>query len=82
MAIRKEKLETIIKEKFPKADFTLIDLVGDEDHYSLEITSEEFRGKTIIAQHRMVNEMLKSVLKNDLHAITIKTLIPRKDNNE
>lgn len=75
MAININELENIITTKFPQAKIKLIDLAGDQDHYSLEIQDPIFAGKTIIMQHRMVKEALAEVLKDKLHAITIKTIV-------
>ncbi len=73
MAISKAELEHIIRENFPSATIEIIDLAGDEDHYSLSITDECFTGLPLIKQHKMVKEALKEVLSTRLHAITIKT---------
>ena len=73
MAIIKSELEHIIRESFPNATIEIIDLVGDEDHYSLSIIDKSFDGLPLIKQHKMVKEALKEVLSTKLHAITIKT---------
>ena len=72
--MKQEKLHSIIKKSFPDADIDIIDLVGDENHYSLTIKDKIFSGKTIIAQHRMVNSVLKEYLDSgELHALQILT---------
>ncbi len=73
MAISEEKLRTLIIEKFPDADLEIIDLVGDHDHYQLSITSKQFSGKSMVTQHRLVNEALRGYLGDKLHALSIKT---------
>lgn len=73
MAISEKELHSILHQHFPKAQIKIIDLAGDEDHYSLEIQDESFGGLSLINQHRMVKEALKEVLTSRLHAITIKT---------
>lgn len=75
MAISHNELEKIIREHFPNATIKIDDLVGDQDHYSLEITDAQFKGLSILKQHRMVKEALGGVLHKDLHAITIKTQV-------
>lgn len=75
MAISHTELEKIIREHFPNATIKIEDLVGDQDHYSLEITDAQFNGLTILKQHRMVKEALANVLHKSLHAITIKTQV-------
>ena len=39
MTIKKEELETMIIQAFPEAKVEIIDLAGDDNHYSLIITS-------------------------------------------
>ncbi|OFW79929.1 MAG: hypothetical protein A2887_04710 [Alphaproteobacteria bacterium RIFCSPLOWO2_01_FULL_40_26] len=73
MPIAKEKLEKILTEKFPQARIKVIDLAGDNDHYSVAISDKIFSGKTRIEQHKMVNEALKEILGDTLHAMQLKT---------
>ncbi|MFT6331727.1 MAG: stress-induced morphogen [Lentimonas sp.] len=74
MAIKQENLEKLIKESFPEAKIEIIDLAGDDDHYSVTITDSSFAGKSRIAQHKMVNSALKDHLGTTLHAMQLKTL--------
>ena len=75
MTIKKEELETMITEAFPEAKVEIIDLAGDDNHYSLIITSNRFSGISRIDQHKMVYEALDGKMGNELHALTIKTLV-------
>jgi len=75
MTIKKEELETMIIEAFPEAKVEIIDLAGDDNHYSLTITSNRFSGISRIDQHKMVYEALDGKMGNELHALTIKTLV-------
>ena len=73
MPITKTELESILLQSFPEADIEIIDLAGDEDHYSLSIKDASFTGLPLIKQHKMVKNALAEVLQSRLHAITIKT---------
>lgn len=73
MAISKSELESIILKSFPESTIEIIDLAGDEDHYSLSIKDPSFKGLPLIKQHRLVKEALADILQSRLHAITIKT---------
>ena len=75
MAISEEQLQSILQQNFPNAKIIITDLLGDQDHYSLEIHSSAFKGLTLIGQHKLVKNALAAVLKKDLHAITIKTIV-------
>lgn len=74
MPIAKEKLEQILLSHFPNAKLTIIDTVGDQDHYSVTIQDKIFAGKTRIEQHKMVNNALKAELGGILHAMQLKTV--------
>lgn len=74
MPISQNELEEILHQKFPDADITITDLAGDNDHWRAEIIDSSFAGKTRIAQHKMVNEALKTeILSGKLHALQLKT---------
>ncbi len=73
MAIAKIELEKLLKENFPQAKIEVIDLAGDDNHYSVKIIDEIFAGKTRIEQHKMVNNALKEILGDVLHAMQLKT---------
>ncbi|WP_341747903.1 BolA/IbaG family iron-sulfur metabolism protein [Candidatus Tisiphia endosymbiont of Dascillus cervinus] len=74
MAISIKELEEIIRYSFPNSKIKIVDLAGDQDHYSLEIQDDAFFGISLINQHKMVKKALAEILNNNkLHAITIKT---------
>lgn len=76
MAMTRETLEGFLSEAFPDAEITLTDLAGDNDHWQAEIVSEQFRGKTRVAQHQMVYAALKGTMGGELHALALKTSAP------
>ena len=59
MAMERTALEAYLRDALPDAQITLKDLAGDKDHWSAEIVSEQFRGKSPVAQHQMVYAALK-----------------------
>lgn len=72
----RETLEGFLSEAFPDAEIVLTDLAGDNDHWQAEIISEQFRGKTRVAQHQMVYAALKGNMGGELHALALKTSAP------
>jgi stress-induced morphogen len=76
MAMTRETLEGFLTEAFPEAEIILTDLAGDNDHWQAEIVSEQFRGKTRVAQHQMVYAALKGNMGGELHALALKTRAP------
>jgi stress-induced morphogen len=79
MAIEAAQLKTALLASFSDAIVEIEDLVGDKDHYSLIITSAHFQNKSLVAQHKMVNEALKFCLGGQLHALKIKTIIKKEE---
>lgn len=74
MPVKPEILEKIMLENFPDAVFEILDTIGDNNHYELIISSSKFKGMNIVAQHRLVYDVLNSYLKSgELHAISLKT---------
>ena len=71
MALSHNAFQQIISEHFKDVKFILTDIVGDEDHYSLEISSPEFEGLSILKSHRLINERLKDYIGTQVHALTI-----------
>ncbi|MEL7032881.1 MAG: BolA family transcriptional regulator [Pseudomonadota bacterium] len=76
MAMTRETLEGFLTDAFPDAEIILTDLAGDNDHWQAEIVSEQFRGKTRVAQHQMVYAALKGNMGGELHALALKTRAP------
>ena len=73
MPIKVEEIEKLIKESIPDAIIKIKDLAGDENHYSANIKSKVFSGKSRIEQHKIVYKSLKGKMGNELHALTITT---------
>lgn len=78
MPLTSDQISEYIKKSFPTAKWELVDLVGDNNHWSLTIYAEEFRGKSRVEQHKLVNKALKEVLGGELHALSIVTKIPNE----
>lgn len=74
MAVSSKEIEENLRISFPNAEIEIKDLVGDSNHYGLVIKDAGFNGKSLIAQHKMVKEALSELLKERLHAISIKTV--------
>ena len=74
MSLKIEEIKEMIKESIPDAEITIIDLAGDENHYSATIKSKIFNGKSKIEQHKIVYKSLKGKMGNELHALSINTI--------
>ncbi len=54
------------------------DLRGTGDHLGLLVISNKFQGEPLLEQHKMVMDVLKEKLKEEIHAVKIKTLTYEK----
>lgn len=77
MPLQRDTLEKLIVDAFKDAKITIIDLAGDNDHWSLEVISNEFTGKSRIQQHKMVYAALQGKMGGQLHALQLKTSVPK-----
>jgi len=46
---------------------------GSESHFKVIIVSDDFVDKSLIARHRMVNQVLADELQNHIHALALHT---------
>ncbi len=76
MAMDASEIEKMILEAIPDAKIAIRDLAGDGDHYSAEVVSEAFRGKSRVQQHQMIYEALKGNMGGVLHALALQTSAP------
>ncbi len=50
----------------------------DGRHFNAVIVSAEFVGKTMIQQHQLVYRALRERMKDDVHALSMRTLTPEQ----
>lgn len=76
MPMEAADIVTMIKEALPDADVTITDLKGDGDHYSAQVVSAAFKGKSRVQQHQMVYDALQGRMGGVLHALALQTSVP------
>ncbi|KAF5335823.1 hypothetical protein D9611_009652 [Ephemerocybe angulata] len=82
MPIGAASLEAAIKAAIPVEHLEIKDdSDGCGDKYSVLIVSEIFAGKSTLARHRLVNELLKDYIAR-IHAFSQKTLTPQQYQEE
>ncbi|MBA1154958.1 BolA family protein [Microvirga mediterraneensis] len=76
-----------LQESLQPTDLTVIDesekhhghagwREGGETHFQVNIVSQAFSGKSRVARHRLVNEVLKGAFDRGLHALAIQAKAP------
>lgn len=75
--ITPQEVEAILAAALPGAQIRVADTTGTGDHFQATIVAEQFRGKSLVEQHRMVYEPLKDLMaRNVIHALSLKTSPP------
>jgi stress-induced morphogen len=77
MAMTAHDIEVLIKQALPDAKVTIRDLAGDGNHYSAEVVSASFQGKSRVQQHKLVYDALKGNMGGVLHALALQTSAPK-----
>jgi stress-induced morphogen len=75
MPIAKDKLEEMLQQGFPDANIEVIALANDNDHYEVRIASARFKDLSMVAQHKLVYQVLGHCVGTTLHALALKTSI-------
>ena len=70
-----DRLRTLLEQAFPDAgELEIEDRTGTGDHFQVTVASSQFRGLTLLEQHRLVNEALAAPLADGtIHELRIKT---------
>ena len=66
-------LKAKLESQISGCEAIVTDLRNDNNHFRVEVIYGEFEGKSLIEQHRIVNNALAEELKAGLHSISIKT---------
>jgi acid stress-induced BolA-like protein IbaG/YrbA len=53
-----------------------VEVAGDGHHFEAVIVSPEFRGKTRVQQHQVVYRALGDRMREEIHALSMRTLTP------
>ena len=77
MPMEQIEIEKLIKASLPDAQVEIIDLAGDNNHFSAHVISSAFEGKSRIQQHKMVYDALGDKMGGILHALALKTSIKK-----
>ena len=68
-----EKIKALIEAGLENAHATVS---GDDGvHFEATVICPQFAGKNMLTQHRMVYEALGDKLKQEIHALSLKTLV-------
>ena len=75
-----QNVKKLIQDNLSDAIVEVSDMTGTDDHLEILVASDLFKGKMLIDQHQMVMDILKESLKDEVHAVKIKTMTIDKYN--
>lgn len=70
-----EAVKSYIKESLP-CDH--VEVIGDGQHFEAIIVSPEFRNKNRVQQHQVVYRALGDRMREEIHALSMRTLTPEQ----
>jgi BolA family transcriptional regulator, general stress-responsive regulator len=75
---RQTQIETLLVQTFAPKHFSVENEshmhssgAGAETHFRVVLVTDAFEGKSLVARHRLVNEVLKPVFAGGLHALSV-----------
>jgi len=70
----KQRIESALPGSVAEAE----DLTGGDDHFRVEVVSDQFVGLSRIEQHKLVYGIFGEDVGGAIHALSIKTTTPEK----
>ncbi|MHB8209976.1 MAG: BolA family protein [Acidithiobacillus sp.] len=69
-------IKSLIKQQLPDA---FIEVLGDDGtHFEALVVSPAFVGLSLIKQHQMVYDALGERMREEIHALSLRTLTPEQ----
>jgi len=59
-----------------------LSVTGDGQHFEAVVVSEEFAGKSRVQRHQRVYQALGERMREEIHALSMKTLTPQEWQNK
>ncbi|MDO8528081.1 MAG: BolA/IbaG family iron-sulfur metabolism protein [Deltaproteobacteria bacterium] len=74
--MKSEEIEKTLLQNLPGAEVKVRDTTGTGDHFDALVVWKGFAGKSLVQQHQLVMDILKTDLHSGaLHALALKTRI-------
>jgi acid stress-induced BolA-like protein IbaG/YrbA len=74
-----DDVRALILSAFPTASVEVQDFTGTGDHFQAMVVAEEFRGLTMIKQHKLVYGAVQQHIDDGrIHALALKTYSPEQ----
>ena len=84
---RKDRIRQLLEESLRPSELEIRDVSAahrghrawkqeGETHFQVRIVSAEFRGLSLVARHRLVQDALRELFMQGLHALRLRTIAP------
>lgn len=73
-----DRIKAILEDKLPACTAHVNDDANDGEHFSADVVSAAFVGKSLVQQHQLVYQALGDHMRRDIHALSLKTWTPDK----
>ena len=72
------RIQQILEDKLPDCTAVVLDPANDGAHFQADVVSTAFAGKTRVEQHQLVYDALGDHMREDIHALQLKTYTPER----
>lgn len=73
--IQPEQIKSVIEDGLQCEH---VEVAGDGHHFEAVIVSSQFRGKSKVQQHQLVYRALGDRMREEIHALSMRTLTPEE----
>ncbi len=67
------RIKELIEQHIPGCTANVVDEAGDKEHFTAEVISASFAGKSRVQQHMMVYKALGPLMGREIHALQLST---------
>jgi stress-induced morphogen len=71
-----DRIDKLLRDKLPDCRAKVNDDMNDGEHFSAEVASSAFVGKSLVQQHQLVYQALGDHMRREIHALQLKTYTP------
>ena len=71
-----EEIRAKIETGLPGSRVEVRDTTGTGDHFEAVIVAQQFTGKSMVEQHRMIYSILGPAMSGPIHALALRTSAP------
>ena len=71
--ITPQDIERMILAAMPRSKVHVSDMTGTSDHFEIHVASIEFKGLSLMDQHKKIFTILGKEMEGRIHAVKLKT---------